>query len=282
MELLSLEISKNENPVIINNIEIITNIDESDINIEIITKSEGNYRIKYTTENILSKRKSIDKIVSCITKLLIEHTKSESSIYLKENYFYFDDEEFEEIRVTIEDEICNDLKIQLIIKNKLNEVIENSDMININGFIKFRLKFINLYIIQIVEKSIDNYLMKKEYLDFMNIIKYLTESEEKDYDLINILYKNKKLQLYDTNMQKITSIGNNENIEVAQELDGKIFNYDESIINILLSVSPKKIKLHINNIGEDDVVIKNTVEIINKIFSERIELCHGCKYCALI
>ena len=275
MELLSLEISKNENPVIINNIEIITNIDESDINIEIFPTSEG---IKYTTENILSKRKSIDKIVSCITKLLIEHTKSESSIYLKENYFYFDDEEFEEIRVTIEDEICNDLKIQLIIKNKLNEVIENSDMININGFIKFRLKFINLYIIQIVEKSIDNYLMKKEYLDFMNIIKYLTESEEKDYDLINILYKNKKLQLYDTNMQKITSIGNNENIEVAQELDGKIFNYDESIINILLSVSPKKIKLHINNIGEDDVVIKNTVEIINKIFSERIELCHGCKY----
>mgnify|MGYP000870034781 CR=1 FL=1 len=282
MELLSLEISENENKVVFNNIGIITNIDESDINIEIFPTSEGSIRIKYTTENKINKRMLVDKLISNITKLLIEHTKNESSIYLKENYFYFDDDEFEEIRVTIEDEIANDLKIQLIIKNKLNEIIENSNMINLNGFIKFRLKFINLYIIQIVEKSIDNYLMKKEYLDFMNIIKYITESEEKDYDFINILYNNNKLHVYDRNMEKITSIGNMENVEVARELDGKIFNYDESVINILLTVSPKHIKLHINNVDKDDAEILNTIEIIKKIFSERIEFCSGCKFCHLI
>jgi putative sporulation protein YtxC len=282
VELLSLEISENENKVVFNNIGIITNIDESDINIEIFPTSEGSIRIKYTTENKINKRMLVDKLISNITKLLIEHTKNESSIYLKENYFYFDDDEFEEIRVTIEDEIANDLKIQLIIKNKLNEIIENSNMINLNGFIKFRLKFINLYIIQIVEKSIDNYLMKKEYLDFMNIIKYITESEEKDYDFINILYNNNKLHVYDRNMEKITSIGNMENVEVARELDGKIFNYDESVINILLTVSPKHIKLHINNVDKDDAEILNTIEIIKKIFSERIEFCSGCKFCHLI
>ena len=245
MELLSLELSENENPEIINNINIITNIDESDINIEVFPPSEGNIRIKYLTDNEIFKKKYTDKILSNVTKLLIEYTKSESRNYLKENYFYFDEDEYDEIRDTIEDEIVNDLKIQLIIKNKFREVLENSKTINLNGFIKFRLKFISLYVIQIVEKSIDNYLMKKEYLDFINIIRYITDVEDKDYDSVNIMYNNNRLQAYDSNMKKITYIGA---MEISQELDGKIADYDETIINILLTVTPKKIKLHTDNI----------------------------------
>lgn len=279
MELLSLELSENENPEIINNINIITNIDESDINIEVFPPSEGNIRIKYLTDNEIFKKKYTDKILSNVAKLLIEYTKSESRNYLKENYFYFDEDEYDEIRDTIEDEIVNDLKIQLIIKNKFREVLENSKTINLNGFIKFRLKFISLYVIQIVEKSIDNYLMKKEYLDFINIIRYITDVEDKDYDLVNIMYNNNRLQAYDSNMKKITYIGA---MEISQELDGKIADYDETIINILLTVTPKKIKLHTDNIEIDDFESKNTVEVIKRIFKDKVEICKGCKFCQLV
>lgn len=279
MELLSLELSENENPEIINNINIITNIDESDINIEVFPPSEGNIRIKYLTDNEIFKKKYTDKILSNVAKLLIEYTKSESRNYLKENYFYFDEDEYDEIRDTIEDEIVNDLKIQLIIKNKFREVLENSKTINLNGFIKFRLKFISLYVIQIVEKSIDNYLMKKEYLDFINIIRYITDVEDKDYDSVNIMYNNNRLQAYDSNMKKITYIGA---MEISQELDGKIADYDETIINILLTVTPKKIKLHTDNIEIDDFESKNTVEVIKRIFKDKVEICKGCKFCQLV
>lgn len=279
MELLSLELSENENPEIINNINIITNIDESDINIEVFPPSEGNIRIKYLTDNEIFKKKYTDKILSNVTKLLIEYTKSESRNYLKENYFYFDEDEYDEIRDTIEDEIVNDLKIQLIIKNKFREVLENSKTINLNGFIKFRLKFISLYVIQIVEKSIDNYLMKKEYFDFINIIRYITDVEDKDYDSVNIMYNNNRLQAYDSNMKKITYIGA---MEISQELDGKIADYDETIINILLTVTPKKIKLHTDNIEIDDFESKNTVEVIKRIFKDKVEICKGCKFCQLV
>lgn len=279
MELLSLELSENENPEIINNIKFITNIDESDINIEVFPPCEGNIRIKYLTDNEIFKKKYIDKILSNVTKLLIEYTKSESRSYLKENYFYFDEDEYDEIRDTIEDEIINDLKIQLIIKNKFREVLENSKTINLNGFIKFRLKFVSLYVIQIVEKSIDNYLMRKEYLDFINIIRYISEVEDKDYDLINIMYNNNKLQAYDINMKKISYVGE---MEISRELDGKIVGYDETIINILLTVSPKKIKLHTYNAEIEDIESKNTVEIIKRIFNDKVEICQGCKFCRLI
>ena len=279
MELLSLELSESENEEIFNNIKIITNIDESDINIEISSTIERNIKVKYLTDREINKRKYSEKIIGRVTKLLIEYTKYESGLYLKENYFYFDEEEFEEIKETIKEEIENDIKIQLIIKNKFKEVMESSRTINLNGFIKFRLKFISLYVTQIVEKSIDNYLMKKEYLDFINIIRYITDVEDKSYDLVNVIYNNHKLQVYDSNMKKMTYIGN---MEVSQELDGKTLNYDEVIINILLTKSPKKIRLHAVKVDKEDLESQNTIDVIKRIFEGKVELCIGCKFCQLI
>lgn len=277
MELLSIELS--ENSEIFNNINIITNIDESDVNIEIFPIKEGNIRVRYLTDKEAKVGSYLEKIISQVTKLLIEYTKSESRKYLEENYFYFDEDEFEEIKRTIEEEIANDIKIQLIIKNKFKEVIENSGLINLNGFIKFRLKFISLYAAQIVEKSIDNYLMKKEYFDFINIIRYITEAEEKDYDLVNVIYNNSRLQVYDSSMKKLTYIGT---METSRELDGKTGGYDEAVINTLLSLSPTKIKLHMGRESIDNEEALNTVEVIRQIFSDKLELCNGCKYCQLI
>lgn len=278
MELLSLEINGNENVEITKNIEIITNVDNSDIKIEFSSTDEGNIRIKYYTNEIINRKVSLEKIASKITKLLQEYTKHESCVYLEENYFYFDEDEFNEIKETIEEEVENDIKIQLVIKNKLKEVLENSKSINLNGFIKFRLKFINLYASQIVEKCIDNYLMKKEYLDFISVIRYISDVDEKEHDIVNIMYYNHKLQIYDSNMKKLNYMGT---IEISQELDGKILEYNELIINILLNISPKKIILH-TNVEKGDEESENTIEIIKRIFENKVEICKGCKFCELV
>lgn len=278
MELLSLEINENENVEIVKSIEIITNVNGSDVDIEISSTEEGSIRIKYFIKEILDRKDCLEKIIGKITKLLLEHTKHESCVYLEENYFYFDEDEFEEIKQTIEEEVENDIKIQLVIKNKLKEIIENSKTINLNGFIKFRLKFISLYASQIVEKCIDNYLMKKEYLDFISVIRYISDVDEKEHEAVNIMYNNHKLQIYDSHMKKLNHIGV---VEISQELDGKILEYNELIINALLNISPKKIILHTNvEVGDEES--ENTIEIIKRIFENKVEICKGCKFCQLI
>jgi len=188
MELLSLELNENENHEVFNNIKIITNLDESDINIEISSTDEGNIRLRYFTDNRINKREYIENIIGKVTKLLIEYTKLESINILKESYFYFDEDEVGNIISDIENEIDNDVKIKLIIKNKFKEILERSTLINLNGFINFRLKFIKLYAAQVVERCIDSYLMKKEYMDFISIIKLISETEEAEYDLVNVMY----------------------------------------------------------------------------------------------
>ncbi|WP_313345346.1 sporulation protein YtxC [Sedimentibacter sp.] len=278
MELLSLELNENENHEVFNNIKIITNLDESDINIEISSTEEGNIRLRYFTDNRINKREYIEKIIGKITKLLIEYTKLESINILKESYFYFDEDEVGTIISDIENEIDNDVKIKLIIKNKFKEILERSNLINLNGFINFRLKFIKLYAAQVVERCIDSYLMKKEYMDFISIIKLISETEDVEYDLVNVMYTNNKIQVYDKNMKKLTYISN---MELSSDLVNKVA-YDESVINILLNVSPKKIILHEKKLDKKNKEAQNTIEIIKKIFEGKIEMCKGCKYCDLL
>ncbi|HHZ03400.1 MAG TPA: hypothetical protein GX396_10795 [Tissierellia bacterium] len=278
MELLSLEFNENANSAIYNNIRILTNIDESKINIELSSTDEGNIRIRYFTDNKLKKREYIEKIIGKISKLLVEYTKSEGINCLKENYFYFDEEEVKGIISDIEEEIENDIKIQLIFKNKFKEVLEQSNTINLNGFINFRLKFIKLYVAQVVERCIDSYLMKKEYMDFISIIKLIAESEENHYDIVNVMFNNNKVQVYDKNMQKLKYLNN---VEFSAELMDKS-TYDETVINILLSVSPKKIILHDSKIDKKNKEAYNTADIIRRIFEGKVETCNGCKYCEVL
>ena len=278
MELLSLELNENENHEVFNNIKIITNLEESDINIEIVSPEEGKIRIRYFTNNKINKKQYIEKIITRVTKLLVEYTKLESISFLKENYCYFDEDELSAIIEDIEDEIDSDVKIQLIIKNKFKEISERSNLINLNGFINFRLKFIKLYSAQIVERCIDSYLMKRDYMDFISIIKLISEADENSYDVVNVICNNKTLQVYDSNMKKLTYISNEE---FAAELDNKVA-YNETVINILLSVSPKKIILHEANLKNANKELQTTVEIIKNVFEGKIEICKGCKYCNLL
>lgn len=279
VELLSLELNENENHEIYNNLKIITNIDESDINIELSSTDEGNIRIRYFTDNRLNKRDYLEKITSKITKLLVEYTKLVGISTLKESYFYFDEDEVASIITDIEEEIDNDIKIHLIIKNKFKEVIEKSNSINLNGFVNFRLKFIKLYAAQVVERCIDSYLMKKEYMDFISIIKLISETEENQYDTVNVMFNNNKVQVYDKNMQKLNYLSN---VEFSTELNSRKSTYDETILNILLSVSPKKIILHDSKVDKKNKEAINTADIIKRIFEGKVETCTGCKYCEFL
>lgn len=277
VELLSLEIDKAENYKLFNYTNTLTDFVDEDITTQVDTINKNFVVITYSIKNITEKKRCLEQIYSKLSNAIKEYLLDVSFSYFDENYFYFDETECDDIKYSIQDEIENDVKISLIIKNKLKEFLEENNSININGFVKFRLKFIIAYAEQLVEKCIDNHLIKKEYYDFINILKYFSETNnDKDY-VLNIIYKNEKLNIYDENMKKVNFI---TNVVFAGNIQPTEIVYDESIINVLLTLSPKKIIIHLSNMKDNiDEMNKNTIEIINKLFNDRVQFCNGCSYC---
>ena len=92
------------------------------------------------------------------------------------------------------------------------------------------------------------------------------------------MFNNNKIQVYDKNMQKLNYFSN---VELSTELSAES-TYDETVISILMSVSPKKIILHDLKIDKKNKEAYNTADIIKRIFEGKVETCSGCKYCEFL
>lgn len=275
MELLSLEINKTGNQRNYEQIKILTNLNDNNIYIKIDSKNKDLITINYGLNHVSYRKKGYEQIYTVIVNLIIGYVKNMSFDYLNENYSYFDDEEVKEIEDTIAEEINNDIKIKVVIRDRLKEFRGYSKTVNLDGFIKFRLKFLQEYAEKAVEQCIDVYLMKKEYSEFINALKYFSDYDSNEDISVNIFYNNNKLQIYDEALKKVSCFNNQE---TSREFDEISLKYDENIVSMLLALSPKEIIVH--KIPEKtDERVKNTVEIINKIFLDKVVHCKGCKFC---
>lgn len=275
MELLSLEINKTGNQRNYEQIKVLTNLNDNNIFMKIDSKNKDLITINYGLNHISDKKKAYDEIYTVIVNLIIDYVKNMSFDYLNENYSYFDDGEVKEIENTIAEEINNDIKIKVVIRDRITEFRGYSKTVNLDGFIKFRLKFLEEYAEKAVEQCIDVYLMKKEYSEFINALKYFSDYDSNEDITVNIFYNNSKLQIYDENLKKVSCFNNQE---TSREFDEISYKYDENIVSMLLALSPEEIIIH-KIPSETDIRIKNTVEIIDKIFLDKVVHCNGCKYC---
>lgn len=277
MELLSLEIDKKNDVNYYNIISTLTNLKNKSINVTIYTQNDNYDKIIYNIDDLTDIDECRDEIISKLNNVIKFYMMEEAFNYFEKSYFYFEDAEGTSIKRIIEDELNSDIKINLILKAKIKEYLESFNIININGFVKFRLKFIKDYVQQIVERCIDNYLIKKEYSDFIGMLKYFSDDEAETNENINIMLNDSKLQIYNENMEKISLISN---VEFSEELEPSEIVYDESIINSIITISPKKIIIHLTkNYDKMDEISKNTIDIINKLFVDRIRFCMECEYC---
>lgn len=192
------------------------------------------------------------------------------------NYFYFSDFEKQSILNNCNEllnsdsskrEDCN----QLIYVELLKYVIENKS-IYLDGFVNFRLyKYISL-LDEIVDLSVNNFIIEREYNEFINLLKIYINSKESNFDLIHLIYMNNESILIDDN-KNIISV--DENILNAAYLSDISFSSNDFTLNTLLSILPQKIIIHIIDC-EDEFI--NTLKLI---FGNRISICSDCSICSI-
>ncbi len=158
-----------------------------------------------------------------------------------------------------------------ILKSILEYLDSNNEII-IEGFVNFRLKFFTNMIEEAIDKAIEDYIIEKEYREFIKILQYFVDIQQPKIDLVNIVIENDKYTLYD---DKLELIKNDFMEEIADDLMENDMNNDDLLISSLITIAPNKIVIHPQNRNINVQII----DIIKNIFTNKITICDGCELC---
>lgn len=152
------------------------------------------------------------------------------------------------------------------------EYLDLSNEINIDGFVNFRLRFFIDIIEDAIEKTIEDFIVEKEYKEFIKILQYFVEIQQPKIDLVNVVIFDETYTLYDENNELIR---NDFMEEIADEMLENEMNYDDLLISSLITIAPRKIIIHSHNEHDD----KQIIEILQNIFVNKSSICNECQLC---
>ncbi|VYU09013.1 putative sporulation protein YtxC [Clostridium tertium] len=270
--------------------ELKTILKKKNINIGIVESVElDNHIIKILCDdNSYNQRvkEIIDLYISNVLyKVVLEQYRlKEMLVYLTENYFFLKQEEIIEVEEEIMKVLLGDdiLKVEYVIycmnrinniTEKIKECLEENDEINVNGFIRFRMKELRTDIEEIIDKVIEGYMVEKEYKEFIKLLKYFVDIQESKIDLINIVIDNEgQYFIFDKDKKNIFKEFMKELIECKIDNDAKI---EDIIISGLITNAPKKLIIH----GKNNCANKEFMETIESVFENKVIFCNGCTIC---
>ena len=140
----------------------------------------------------------------------------------------------------------------------------------LDGFVNFRLDNYYKTIEEIVDLAVNQYIIEKEYTEFINLLKLYIDSREPLSSIVHFAYPNGESILLDQNKSVINL---QDNIFNAKYLSDISFSSNDYALNALLTLLPKKIEIHL--IGYEDEFI----DTLKLIFGSRISICTDCNIC---
>jgi len=153
------------------------------------------------------------------------------------------------------------------------EYFQENNWLNIDGFVRFRLPDYLMELDQALEEAVDEFLMEKEYDEFVRLLRYFVEAQEPRVERVHvILSPGGGFQLYDGENHDL----NGEYLEgfMVDMADSEL-NYEDLLISALITISPHQVILHAVDKGRSH----NTISTIKSVFGERVIQCNGCSRC---
>ncbi len=241
-------------------------------------KHYKNIIIHYTGEN---ETLFLEKISSILSLLVIDELEETfiNKIIL-EHYFYFDCNERKDILNLCFDIMSNDFsdifdkKFKLLYNVFYNFLLDNKNLY-LQGFTNFRLKSYFKVLDDIVAEAVNCFVVEKEYLEFVSLLKLYINSQGSSCNLVHLIYTSNEEEsiLLDENKEIINISHHNLNAKYLSDIS---FSANDYTLNTLLTLLPKEIYIHLIDDYIDDFI--NT---LITIFENRVHLCTDCNICNL-
>lgn len=224
-------------------------------------------------------------ISNILYNIVIEkYRKKELFNFLTETYFFLKQEEILEVEEMImkilkSEENLKDEKMIFCI-SKINSIIEKikacleeNEEINIQGFITFRMRELREDIEEIIDKIVEEYMVEKEYKEFVKLLKYFVDIQESKIEKINIyINKNGGYELKDGYGNDIFNEFMKELSECKIDTEAKM---EDIIISGLITNAPKQVIIH----HKENCLNKEFIDTIVNVFGDRVFYCAGCTIC---
>lgn len=224
---------------------------------------------------------TLEYLATIIADIVVDHLEKKfinRIINHKYNKFSLDERDIiEEMTVdhlneslTPDKKLGKILRREEIIRQTIRYFNKNQD-INVEGFVRFRLKDYIDELKLAVELAVDDFIIEKEYNEFIDLLKYFVDIQEPRIKQANVTQTNNgSFKILD----KLGNVINNEYLEgyLAEMFDGEV-EYEDLLVSALINVAAEKIILHFKKPDIEDTV--------RKIFDERVEVCDGCALCNL-
>jgi len=149
--------------------------------------------------------------------------------------------------------------------------LDRSSIFDIEGFLRFRAQEYRGEVKKAVEFAIDEYVVEKEYLEFIQLLKHFVDSQKPRLDSLHVgITPQGKFHLYNNEGTKVThTFLEDYQLDNVHEL-----GYEDLLISALIAVAPRQIILHIRYAGYHD-----TLQTIRSVFGDSVRDCNGCTLC---
>jgi len=223
-------------------------------------------------------------VADIISEIILSHWEA---FLLKniicENYYYYGDEEKRTIYTYALQHInkkANEPRKSVYRLNRKSRILRKvldylklNNSIVIDGFIRFRLKEYINELKDATDKAVDDFLLEREYNEFIQLLRYFVEIQEPRASMIHVLIDNDgAFKLYDDKMQPVRRdyMGG----FLVDMMDNEI-NYEDILVSALVTVAPQRITFHCRY----NKRYSATIETIKKVFAGRVSECSGCELC---
>jgi len=219
--------------------------------------------------------------------VIMEFCKKELNDFLMETYFFLRYDEMKQIKPKIQEALISEGSIsgpsmvycinrKNIIIDKITACIEENNEINISGFLRFRTKELSRDLELIVDKIVEEYMVEKEYNEFIKLLRYFVEVQESKVDEVNILIeKNGDYYLKDEHGNDLVG---NKVMELPKVKFDSRENTEELIISTMITTAPKKVIIHCAQHCKN----KELLQTISKVFVDKVYYCDECEACEKI
>ncbi|WP_025025413.1 putative sporulation protein YtxC [Caldalkalibacillus mannanilyticus] len=151
------------------------------------------------------------------------------------------------------------------------EYLEEERDVDLEGFIRFRLKEYYEELDEVIEYAVDEYILDKEYQEFIQLLRYFISKQESKVPFLHVYHRGgHQFLLFDGGGKRIAE---SEVESYMTEWSEHSIGNDDIIVSTLITMNPRQLHIHTE---EPEFPV---IQTLKKIFGDQVIICTHCPHC---